>query len=320
MASETSRVVKQTGTYVRPDKGERVSVKLTLRVDEVSLDGVLDRVRIRGVIVDAPEDFPLKHAHHSLVAAPGKNLGIRKRNWTDLQTRLLRGSALGEDMFMVVAIDSREAGISLVKGTRVENVASVESGVSGKMYSSREQGYGRFFEKIRGILEVHLLPGIKVVVSGPGNLKNVFANYLRNELGGKALMVDLIEGTDLAGEDGVRQVLRSDGFKEVMKSSKMVRASLVLDEALRRVSRSDPRVAMGFSEVLEAARNGAVETMLAADKVFEGKVTDEEIVQLFNQVEENRGRVFLLDGSTDLGLQVSTLSGLLALLRFQVAH
>ena len=316
IASETSRAVKQTGEYTRPSKGERIPVKLTLQVYTVELDNSLDRLRVRGNIVDAPEDFPVKHSNHSLNVTPGKRIGIRKRSWKEIQINSLNGSGKTDGSFIVVAADSREAGISIIRGTHVENFPTVDSGASGKRYDGGSLNHAKYFDRIRDVLAHYLDIETKVLVSGPGNIKNLFVNYLKGELNEVAPSIMLIEGVDLAGEDGVRQTLRSGDLKEVMDSSKLARASSILDEIMKRISKNDLRVALGFNEVNCAVLQRSVESVLASDRIFQSKMDEEKVVQLLNRVEEHRGKVFLLDGSTDLGNQVSTLGGLLAVLRF----
>ena len=47
---DTTRVLKQDKDYSRPDKGERVKIRIALTVEKISLDDVLDRLRIGGKI------------------------------------------------------------------------------------------------------------------------------------------------------------------------------------------------------------------------------------------------------------------------------
>ena len=44
IVGETTRVIKQDKEYARPDKGERVHVRLAIKVEKISLDNVLDGI------------------------------------------------------------------------------------------------------------------------------------------------------------------------------------------------------------------------------------------------------------------------------------
>jgi protein pelota len=50
VVGDTTRVIKQEKDYSRPDKGERIKVRIVLMVEKISLDDVLDRLRIGGTI------------------------------------------------------------------------------------------------------------------------------------------------------------------------------------------------------------------------------------------------------------------------------
>ena len=43
---ETTRVIKQDKEYARPDKGERVHVRLAIKVEKISLDNVLTELEL----------------------------------------------------------------------------------------------------------------------------------------------------------------------------------------------------------------------------------------------------------------------------------
>ncbi len=78
-------------------------------------------------------------------------------------------------------------------------------------------------------------------------------------------------------------------------------------------------MSLAFNDSLKAAKQGAVESLIIADKIFSQKgVEEDSIVELLNSVEEYRGETFLLDSTTDLGSQVNTLGGAIGVLRFAV--
>ena len=50
---DTTRVLKQDKDYSRPNKGERIKVRIALMIEKISLDDVLDRLRIGGTIYES---------------------------------------------------------------------------------------------------------------------------------------------------------------------------------------------------------------------------------------------------------------------------
>jgi protein pelota len=83
------------------------------------------------------------------------------------------------------------------------------------------------------------------------------------------------------------------------------------------VNRGEAKFAMGMQEVSQAAGMKAVESVVFSDSIF--KTTDEEqVVRMLNTIEGHGARTFAVDSSTDIGLRVSSLGGVVAILRYAV--
>jgi len=317
VAGETSRVFKDLGEYSRPDK-ERIKVTVTVEVEEIQLDSTFTRLKVSGKIMDISNELLSKGSFHSLTLSEGHRVSIRKPiGFSPLQVNLIQGAGAPKDSYAVIALDQREAGIGVIRGTHLQNLPVIESGVTGKLYQdSRRSTAGNYFEKIAEALAVVYPAGAKVFVLGPGITKEKFVNYLQRERKDFA-EVKLISGSDVAGEDGVYVALRNPNLQEALSDSRLAKVSKLIQEAMRRISVGDQRISFAFKDCLKAAKQGAVESLIVADKIFSQKGIDEdEIVELLNSVEEYRGETFLLDSTTDLGAQVNTLGGVLGLLRF----
>ncbi len=52
VTGDTSRAVKQEKDFSRPDKGERVRIRIALDVEKISIDEVVDRLRVQGTIIE----------------------------------------------------------------------------------------------------------------------------------------------------------------------------------------------------------------------------------------------------------------------------
>jgi len=54
---QSTREIKQTSGYSRPQKSKRVSVFLGIKVQRISWGKILNRLRVYGIICHAPEDL-----------------------------------------------------------------------------------------------------------------------------------------------------------------------------------------------------------------------------------------------------------------------
>lgn len=318
VSGETTRVVKEVGEYVRPDKGERISVSITIRVERISLDSALERLRIMGEIVSTSNELVSKGSSHSLVVTPTKRIGLRKERLGRLEIDLLKKRRSEETGFLLVAIDRREAGLGLVKGVHLQIFPAIQSGFSGKFYREAPKPLEPYFKKVEETTQSVFQAGRPVYVFGPGTTKNEFVNYLSNSGSPLAPSARLVDGVDTSGDDGIYLALHSKSLREKIADSRLGVAAETLEEVLRRIAVGDGRLAMGFNDVSEAAEAGAVESLLVSDRIFELGVDEEGVIRLLNTVESRRGEAFLIDPSTDLGVQVSRLGGVVALLRYQV--
>ncbi len=314
IVSDTMRVVKQVKEFARPDRGERIKVRIALRVESASLDMAVDRLRINGIITNSDNELVPRGSHHALTIKPVDLFSLEKSKWSDLELSLLSKAAAVQG-FVLVSIDRTEAAIGRISGTHLKMVSNIYSGVSGKMYQSKDQSMDSYFgDVIKVMLNIKSEKDV-IVIFGPGDTKRRFYNYLANnsELG-KA-KISVVDGVDVAGQDGVYVFLRSNMVRDVIGTSKIAAVSSMLNELMKRINTNDNRIAMGMKEVSEAANLKAVDSLMFSDAIF-GYADEDAVVDLLNTVEGYGAKAFAADSSTDIGMQVSSLGGVVALLRY----
>src|SRR3990170_1090468 len=109
---------------VRPERGEKVRVKLGIRVDHVEYADFADRLRITGLIEEGPQDLG---RHHTLNVAVDDDLTIVK-DWREHHLRRIEEAvaATGKPLVTVLAIDDEEALIAEVRQMGVRREARVD--------------------------------------------------------------------------------------------------------------------------------------------------------------------------------------------------
>ena len=312
LVTRSSRVVKREEEYSRPDKGERVKVTISLSVDEVHLDSSIERIRVKGTIIEASDESVTKAGSHSVTLSPGHSLTLRKRAWSPLDTRLVRPSDGAQARFVLVAVDRREAGVGTLSGSHLAVVTSIESGLGGKQ--GEEQSPRPYITKVAETVAQVSREGDRIVVAGPGNFKNAVLNQIRERIKGGSAVT--IEGLDLTGSDGVRAMIKSSSFQELAKGSALIAIQDAVAEFVRRVSGGDLKAAYSLPRVGSAAAAGAVDACVVSDDVFSVGLDEDTVVSALNTVQEKGGTVYLADASTELGKQVSSFGGIIALLRY----
>ena len=135
VVGDTTRVIKQEKDYSRPDKGERIRVRIAINVEKISLDDVLDRLRVGGTILESSNELVPHGSHHSIILKINDGITIRKKNWSSVE-KLLVESNTKQIGFVLVAIDTGDCGIARLHGTHLEFVPNIYSGSSGKRYKT----------------------------------------------------------------------------------------------------------------------------------------------------------------------------------------
>jgi protein pelota len=323
--ADTTRVIKKVKEFARPDKGERIKVRVSIRVESISLDDMVDRLRITGIITNTDNELVPRGIHHSLTVQVGDTITIDKnRKWNDVETNILKRSGNSTN-FILVAIDAQEAAVAKISGTHLKIIPNIYSGQSGKRYQHAAKNNPNieiFFDDIAKTIQSIFSAAAEennstIIIFGPGETKRRFYNLLVEKHKLEKGKVSLIDGVDVAGEDGIFVFLRSPAIKEAMSSSKLATVSSILDEIMRLVHKGDAKFAMGMQEVSNAASIKAIEYLVFSDSIF--KTTDEnDVVKLLNLVESQGAKSFAVDSSTDIGWRVSSLGGIVALLRYSI--
>lgn len=315
--ADSTRLVKQVKEYGRPDKGERVKVRVAIKVEQSKLDSAVDRLRISGIITDTDNEMVPKGTHHSLSIHAGDMTTIDKgRRWRDVEIRMLKRSVSSYN-FILVAIDTQEAAIAKVSGTHVKVIPNIYSGQSGKRYQTKNPNIETYFVDIAKTVSSIICENDKVIIFGPGESRRRFFNILVSRQYVLKDRVQIVEGIDVAGEDGIFVFLRSAAMKQIMSTSKLAEVSSMLDTVMLMVNRGEAKFAIGMNEVSNAAALKAIEAVVFSDSIF-NTANEEEIVKLLNSIESYGAKMFAVDSSTDIGLRVSSLGGIVALLRYAI--
>ena len=77
---DTTRVIKQEKDFSRHDRGERIKIRISIEVEKPSLDNMLDRLRLRGIIVESTNESVPHGSHHSFVVKINDAITIFKKN------------------------------------------------------------------------------------------------------------------------------------------------------------------------------------------------------------------------------------------------
>ena len=311
---DTTRVLKQDKDYSRPDKGERIKIRIALTVEKISLDDVLDRVRIGGTISESSNESVPHGTHHSFILKINDGITISKKKWLPFEKNLLESSN-NQVGFVLVAIDTGDSGIARLRGTHLEFMPNIYSGSGGKRYKTNFN-IEKFFEQVQQAISTVLKEGDSIVIFGPGETKKRFANFIQKSQNLQKFKVQVVEGIDSGGEDGIYTFTKSNTMKEIMSDSKLAKASSIIDEVMYLANKKSKKFTMGFDDTFNANQMGAVESMVFSDKAIQDD--EQKMIDFLNDMENKGVKMYSVDSSTDIGLRVTGLGGIVSLLRYSI--
>jgi protein pelota len=314
VVGDTTRVIKQDKDFSRPDKGERIRVRIALIVEKISLDDVLDRLRIGGTISESSNELVPHGSHHSFILKVNDGITITKKNWLPVE-KILIESNNKQTGFLLVAIDTGDCGIARLMGTHLQFIPNIYSGSGGKRYKTNFN-IEKFFEQVQQAVFSIIKDVDSIIIFGPGETKKRFANFLQKPQTQK-YKIQVVEGIDSGGEDGIYIFTKSQTMKEIMSESKLAKVSSIIDEIMIMANKKSQKFTMGFEETYKANQFGAVDSLVFSDKIIQTN-DEKQIIDFLNDAESKGVKTYGVDSTTDIGLRVTGLGGIVSLLRFPV--
>jgi len=306
--ASTTRREEVKSDKVRPERGEKVRVTLTIRVEGVEFQAFSDRLRITGVIVEGPQDLG---RHHTLNIGVEDVLSIIK-TWRPHELRRIDEAvaAAQKPLVAFLSLDDEEALVAQLRQYGVRELASIRAPGHGKMFPSGDARTVFFEDVLRSLRTTEI--GEALVVLGPGFTREAFVEFLKARdpvLAGKVH----VHGTAHAGMQGIQEALKAGVGAKVFGESRVGYETQLVEKLLEAIATDRP-CAYGLAEVQEATDAGAIETLLVSDAV----VRDPGIDEVMRTVESARGTVVLVSRHHEAGKKLEALGGIAALLRFPI--
>ena len=293
---------------VRPERGEKIRITLTIRVEGVEFQAFADRLRITGVILEGPQDLG---RHHTLNVGTDDVLSIIK-TWKPHELRRIDDAvaAAQKPLVAFLSLDDEEALLAQLRQYGVREVVTIRAPGHGKMFPTGD-GPSAYFDEILDKLRTSAL-GEALVIVGPGFTREAFLEYLKAREPGIASKVH-VHGSAHAGMQGIQEALKSGVGAKVFGDSRVGYETRLVEKLLESIATNGP-CAYGPAEVGEAVEAGAIETLLVSDAV----VRDPGIEDLMRAAEDARGSVVLVSRHHEAGQKLEALGGIAALLRFPI--
>jgi len=322
--SLTTREVKPKGT-TRSGKGsKRIPMYLGVKVEATEYEPFTNKLRIRGIIVEGPEEFGLKGHYHTLSVGIGSEITIVKEKGISkfLIEKLLPTRKLRERVG-IVALDYDEVALGELRDYGVKILFTEATRFPGKHDSLRET---KFVERLKELAEkiVNTITRENIetlVIASPGFLKKQLAEAIKEYMRKVNVKINIATvHCSTGGVKGVSEVVKSKAIEDIIKNLGVAEKEKLFSELMKRLSLNENTVALGLEEVYEAAKVGAIEYLLVLDETLKNMVANEieRFEEIMESLETFSGKIKMYSLHQEAGVQLKQLGGIAALLRFPI--
>ena len=304
----THRKVPAIADKARPEKMERKTVRLGVKVEDVEFHMYSNWLRLHGIIKSGMD----VGAYHTLNIEVGTDLSILKYHWRpDLLARIDEAVAESQRPRVIIAlVEEGEATIGVLRQFGVQMAAEIRQG-SGK--GSGEDTRAGFMRDVAAAIDTTAKDNAEVILAGPGFTKEDLKKVIDSSLPDLAKRIAM-DDTSSIGRSGFQEVLRRGAVKSVLESSRIAREALLIEDLFREIA-TNGKAAYGMKEVETAKNYGAIEKLLVLDELARrGRVDD-----IMREVADARGKVVIFSSEFEPGDRLRSLGGVAALLRFKIA-
>ncbi|MDD5178017.1 MAG: peptide chain release factor aRF-1 [Candidatus Nanoarchaeia archaeon] len=235
---------------------------------------------------------------------------------------ILRDMMETKECFGLIVMDRREGTIGFLRGTRIDALHHLTSGVPGKTRAGgqssqrfarlREGAAKEFYKRIAEVAQEKFLGNqdLKgIIIGGPGPTKEEFLLYLNQELKNKVIGVKDITYTD---ESGLHELV--DKSQDLLAKEEIMEEKKILGEFFTKLVKEPDKVTYGKKEVDKALEIGAVDKLLISESLDEL-----EIERLQEKAEALGTEVVIISTETREGVQLRDFGGLVAILRYSLS-
>lgn len=293
-------------------ESRRISMIIELLVEKTEFQAYTSRLRIHGIIEDAPERYGIKGSHHTINLDVGDEILIIKEKWGKFELDRIYKQAQKHNKVLVALVDLDEylIAIPMEQGIKVLEEKSLRIG--SKEENILEENAKEISDSIKAYLQSYN-PEV-IIVAGPGIFKEMVVKQLSNLK--LKIYTDSVSSATISG---LSELMHRDIITKVVRDYEIAEGTKIMEVIMENLAKDSGLVAYGKEEVKNAELLGAIEYLLVSEDLFE--VDEEkrmEIEEVMESVEKKNGKVFIIPKDSPIYYQVKNLSGVVALLRFRI--
>lgn len=310
----TFRTEEEKSDRIRSKKTQKKKMKLGLRVKEVTFHKFSDRLRVKGLIEEGPQELGSFHTFN-VDADQMDKISIIKDEWKEHQLKRIKEAVHSSKVPLLtfVSMDEETATIAVLRQSGVQWITDISSNRSGKMYETKNTEK-EYFGDIISVVKHNKDKNSTLVVVGPGFAKEQLVKYGKEHVP-QIFENYVVHNTGSSGMNGVQEAIKRGIVKQITKENRVSKETELVEKFFEEIKKNG-LAAYGIEEVKFALKNGAVDCLLITDKL----VRSEKGEELIKIAKENKSDFTIINTMHEAGEKIEGIGGVGALLRFKVSY
>ncbi|MEM3351219.1 MAG: mRNA surveillance protein pelota [Saccharolobus sp.] len=304
-------IAKTTRDVGLGKESRRIAMIITLKIDHTEFQEFTNRLRIHGIIEDAPERYGIKGAHHTINLDIGDEIVIIKQHWSKYAIDRLykQANRRGNILIALVDFDEYLIAIPYQQGIKILSEKSLRSITEDE--GIIEQNAEEVAKEIDTYAQQY--SPYAILIAGPGFFKEIVSKKISTKI---KVYIDSVSS---ASRSGLNEILRRDIIDKIISDYEISKGVRYMERAMELLAKQHNLVTYGVEQVKIASQLGSVETVLVAEDLLIGNEEERlEIEQILEEIENKKGEVIIVPKESPIYYQLKSLTGILAILRFAI--
>lgn len=321
----TPKCIVKGKTYrkisVSEKESERKQVYIELEAEKVEFQEFGDNLKVLGKIIHSSDDRVQKGEYHSFILSANDEITISKE-WSSIDFEYINKSSKKDSNIMLVAADYGDAQIAYYHNYSMEYSATLSEELGGKKeIASFEKNKVDFVKTLLSTINElaknrqskSILVGATMSLIDSLKSKINDYDYLKNKVSFAKI--------NYGSRNGIKELVNSGEAQKVLAMTQYYEQQLLVNSLLEFISKNKSST-YGYKKVKEAVDKGAVkEIILTTDFVKNAKIAGfyKELDNLLKISGDLGANISIINSDSEIGEQIDNLSGIAAILRYNLS-
>jgi len=291
---------------------KRMPIFVSIKIEKFDYSSTSDILRYTGIVVESrPEDIAPIGNHHTLEIVMGDKYTLVKQSLYEHELQLIKDSETITNKLCLLAIDDEKAEVYVLSDIGIKEVSCIQSGKQGKRYKESFD-YSSFFEKV---YEIIMNANYELIVAGPGHVKGMFCEYLKNK-NNKIKFIEI--QTQNTSRASIEELFSKKEVCKLFEKSIIYKEQEMLDTFKEYLGKDNGKAVYGLKEIESIINSGAIDFILVSEKLWQTDI--DKIQLLIKNAESIKTGVHIVDQTHPISQALSSFGGIIGVLRYKLEY